>query len=372
MHVLLVSHYSPPHMGGIEFVIGQLWNRLASRGFHVTILACDTGIPSGVHRQGGKTRIGLPAMNILEDYSIPFPIFNPLPLRQALRETLATVDVVHVHGMLYMSSVLAAWMAHRKGVPVILTEHVGKVPFRQVLLDSIQEVAFHTFGRLTCRHSDCVTVLNQRVEAEIKPFVRRGTPITRVSNGVDTALFHPVSAEKRQTLRRKWDFDGPVALFVGRFVRKKGIDLLLQAAGGGFDLALCGKGRKRFDHPHVRVIGLVDQEILAEMYQAADVLVLPSEGEGFPLVVQEAMASGLPVIVTDDDVNREVLNEDVAVFTERSGPAVREKILSLISDPQRCRRLGKAAHRWAVAHFDWEKTIDEYISLYRRLGVNDG
>jgi glycosyltransferase involved in cell wall biosynthesis len=300
-------------------------------------------------------------VNVLEKYSIPFPIFDPITLRRTLSGVLPSADLVHVHGMLFMSSVVAARMARRLGLPVILTEHVGQVPFRHPVFDGAQRLAVETIGRHCCRQANVITVLNGRVEREVRRLVSSGVHIAKVPNGVDTQLFCPPSAETRDSLRRKWGFSSFVALFVGRFVRKKGMSLLLQARSKDFELVLCGDERS---NGHVRTLGRLDQRALAEVYRAADVLVLPSEGEGFPLVVQEAMASGLPVILTDNPENREYLDDSVARFVPRDPAAIREAIQNLVHDPRLRGRMGVAARRWAVDHFDWEKCVDRYLELY--------
>jgi glycosyltransferase involved in cell wall biosynthesis len=325
------------------------------------MVTCDTGIPTGVHREGAKTRIGVPAVNVLEKYSIPYPIFDPISLRRTLKDVLASADAVHVHGMLFMSSVVAARMGRRLHLPVVLTEHVGWVPFRHPLLDAAQRVAFETIGRLCCRQVDAITVLNDRVERELRRLTHWRAPIAKVPNGVDTELFHPPSPGTRESLRRKWGFERFAALFVGRFVPKKGVPLLLEARASDFELVLCGD---QLDGANLRTLGKLDQRTLAEVYRAADVLVLPSEGEGFPLVVQEAMASGLPVIVTDNPENREYLDETVARFVARDPLEIREAIRSFVRNPGLKGRMGAAARRWAVERFDWERCVDRYLELY--------
>ncbi len=361
MHVVLVTHYSPPHPGGVQFVVSQLWERLASRGHSTTMVTCDTGIPTGVHREGTKTRIGVPAVNVLEKYSIPYPIFDPISLIRTLKDVLASADAIHVHGMLFMSSVVAARMGRRLHLPVILTEHVGRVPFRHPVFNGAQRVAFETIGRVCCRQADAITVLNGRVEREIRKLVNSRITIAKVPNGVDAKLFHPPSREMRESLRRKWGFNRFTALFVGRFVHKKGLSLLLEAKTKDFDLILCGDDR---NGESVRTLGRLDQGTLAEVYRAADLLVLPSEGEGFPLVVQEAMASGLPVIVTDNPENREYLDDTVARFVPRDATAIRDAILLFVREPGLRERMGIAARRWAVERFDWERCVDRYLELY--------
>lgn len=364
MHILLISNYAPPYEGGIQFVLGQLYDHYAALGHHVTIVASDTGIPKNPTR----VLVGVPASNWLEKYSIPFPLFDPIRLTRELSRLLPTVDAVHVHGLLYMSSVFGAVMAQRRRIPVVLTEHVGMVDYHQPLLNSMQKIAFHTIGRVCCRACDAVVVLNERVLHEIRPLPRQKTPLLKVPNGVDTTLFYPAAPDERPHLRAKWQFAKPTIVFIGRLVKKKGVDLVVEAArlAPQWDFVICGKDTEllQTDLPNVRVIGKVDQPTLREIYAASDAFLLPSEGEGFPLSVQEAMACALPVVVSDDATNREYLDTTVAAFTARQPDAIVKAISTVIGE--RRELMSAAAHAWALAHFDWNVTVQKYLALYNR------
>ena len=103
-------------------------------------------------------------------------------------------------------------------------------------------------------------------------------------------------------MRRKLQLGGgPIALFVGRFVEKKGLHYLREAAAIRRDVQWVFAGWGPIDPgswglPNVRTYAGLKDNSLADLYRASDVLVLPSKGEGFPLVVQEALACGLPVV----------------------------------------------------------------------------
>ena len=100
----------------------------------------------------------------------------------------------------------------------------------------------------------------------------------------------------------------PRYLFVGRFIERKGIDVLLAAfrrVDRG-ELWLAGDGPLRSyvegeaqEDPRIRVLGYADEEALPELYRQADILVVPSHFEPWGLVVHEGLAHGLPVIATD-------------------------------------------------------------------------
>jgi glycosyltransferase involved in cell wall biosynthesis len=373
MHIVLVSHYAPPHLGGIGFVATRLMERLSSRGHRVTMVTSDTGTCAGIDRRGRETHIAVRSTNALENYDIPYPVLDPIELGRAFRAVLPSADIVHAHGMLFMSTIVATAMASRRGVPLVLTEHVGKIPYQSAWKDGAQRVAIETLGRYCCRKSSAVTVLNDRVRREVRHLLPETTELVKIANGVDTDLFRPAGAGERRALRRKWALERPTVLFVGRFARRKGTDLLLAASDGAFELLFCGaNGAASVNGQKARVIPPLSQNELSELYRASDVLVLPSVGEGFPLVVQEAMASGLPVLVTDSEEYREQLDESVAIFSPRDPRALRESILGLLRAPHRRKRMARAARSWALANFDWERTVDQYLSLYRKCRRDRG
>jgi glycosyltransferase involved in cell wall biosynthesis len=365
LRILLVSHYSLPHAGGIEFVLDEMARRLSRRGHQVRVLTSDAGQADRTPEEADPSRVFVRAVNVLEGLGIPYPLFDPLALRKELARAVSWADVVHAHGLLYMSSVMAVRLARRFRTRVVVTEHAGTVHYPDPVRSSLQRLAFAVVGSFCVTRADAVTVLNERVARQVRPWLPVETPLARVVNGVDTERFRPAPIDERDRLRARWELTAPTALFVGRLEPRKGIDLAVEAAAGGFPLLVCGRGAHCHRPPGVRWLGALDRVTLASLYRAADVLVLPSAGEGFSLAVQEALASGLPVVVTDDAVNREYLDETVAVFTPRCATTIRERVRSLLDDTERRAAMARAAREWAETHFDWDRCVSTYLRLYR-------
>jgi D-inositol-3-phosphate glycosyltransferase len=366
LRILLTSHYGLPHMGGIETVIDALARELTRRGHSVTHLASDARRPGeqAAPAEPPPYRVlRVAALNGLErSADVPYPVFSPRLVPLLRRETSAA-DVVHAHGFLYMPTPLALGFARRAGR--VLTEHVGTVGWSNPALELAERAAVASVGRASARLAQALVALNGKVEAELRRLAPR-RPVERIVNGVDGELFRPPGPGERERLRAElgWD-ERPRALFVGRLVQKKGVDLAVAAAlRAGVELVLVGPGAA----PAGAVaLGPLPPARVRELYRAADAFLLPSRGEGFPLTAQEALASGLPVVLCDDP--------SYGDYVAGAGPGAR---LAAANDEALAAALGellegdltearRRAREHALEAFSWERAAREHERLYERV-----
>ncbi len=372
--VLIVAHYYPPHLGGIEMVARQEAVRLAARGVDVTVLT--SGERGSVSQEDGVRVVRVAAWNGAERRAgVPFPVLSPLLLPAALRWA-RRAEVVHVHDCLYPTSWAAGLAAALTHTPLVLTQHVALVQHPSAPVRLVQRAVYALAGRFLLRRARSVHTLNASVSAFVLGLGARPERLRHLPNGVDTALFRPpADAEERVLARKGLELpqDRPLVLFVGRPVPKKGYDLLLAAADDSHDLVVAGDGGGGGDAaapasgagPTVHRLGALSPERLAEAYRACDVFALPSTAEGFPLTVQEAMASGLPVLTTDDPGYAPYrLDGSQAVLVPRRADAIRAALRGLVGDPERRDALGAAARRYATTHFDWDRHVTALVGHY--------
>jgi len=369
LRVLLVSHYYPPHLGGIENVVHAEARHLTAAGVEVTVLT--SGERSSVTEEDGVRVVRVRAWNGLERKAgVPFPVLGPKLLRRALRWA-RWADVVHIHDAFYLTSWAALTAAKLTGTPTVATQHVAMVHHDSAAVSLVQKVVYATAGRLLMRSARSVFTMNSDVAAFVRNLGARPEHVHHLPNGVDTELFRPARDAAEQAAERKrlgLPAEGALVLFVGRFVPKKGFDLLLAADDPGYRLVFAGGPSEELDGAPDSVIylGSLAPADVAAAYRACDVFALPSTSEGFPLTVQEAMSSGLAVLTTDDSGYAAYeLDRDRVSLVGRDTETLRVRLREIAADSELRGQMGKYAREYAVEHFAWPDHASMLIESYR-------
>ena len=302
----MLSHYFDSHRGGIEFVARDMFRFVADRDCEITWAAADASAPP--QRDDDHTRaLPLASSNRLDQaVGVPFPV----PKFSAARKLASAVrdcDVVLLHDCLYLSHIAAFLCAKVFRVPVIIVQHTGKLTSSNPALRAGMSAATAVVARYMLRSASQVVFISETTRAYFRGVPFQRSPVV-VFNGVDAARFCPPSSQaEKHTLRERFGIpsSGHTALFVGRFVEAKGIHVLRHLASMAPDVTWVFAGNGPLDPneaglPNVKVLSDMRQQDVADLYRACNVLVLPSKREGFPLVIQEALACGLPVVCTAD------------------------------------------------------------------------
>ena len=355
---------------------GQLAERLAAQGVaRIDWHASDCDAPPAP--APGLTMVPARSCNIMERaVGVPYPFWSPAALLRLAR-AVRSASVVHLHDCLYLP-VLAAFAAARFGRrrAVVVTQHIGHVPYHNPILRALHAAANRLLGAWVLGGADQVVFESESVRAYFAQRVRFRSPPLLIENGVDTEVFRPCSAAERRARREQLGIppDQPLLLFIGRFVEKKGLGVLRELTGridrahwlfagwGPMDPTAWGRA-------NVTVRVRPGHDELSALYQAADLLVLPSVGEGFPLSVQEAMACGTPALVGEDTAAGCPQAAD-ALLSERVGGADTAarwgaRIEALLAAPGELDALRARVAAFARAHWSWERCVERYAVLLR-------
>ena len=373
MKVLIGIHYFPPHIGGMEAVVKNQTESLVELGNEVTVLTCrhERKLPLREHASSGYLIKRWRAINLVETkLGMAYPIVSPLNLLALLKQ-LGQYDAVHIHDVFYMSSHVTGLAAILRRRPMFITQHVAIVDHPKGVVKHIQLLIYKTIGRLLFAKAQTIVVYNINVK---KFLIRLGvdeSKILLVHNGIDTNYFSPAHVNRKADLRRKYNLsvDKPVVLFVGRLIHEKGFDLVFDARSVLYTTVIVGSGtipKRMRDQDNVTFFGAATQSELADLYRLSDVFVFPAAVEIFALVMQEAMACGLPVITTDNPhYSHYNLKRDLLAFSSRDKKSIKYTIEKILKDEGLRRKMSTYCRNVALEKFSWQRNYVEESKIYR-------
>ncbi|MFC6614892.1 glycosyltransferase family 4 protein [Halopenitus salinus] len=365
MKILRVSHWLyPDEIGGGEYHVHAMSRDQAAMGHDVTVLKVTDDVET-VKREwrDGYEIVYCPAtFNVLKnDISIPVAkkIFGS-----------SDFDVIHAHSHFYFSTNLAALNRCFSDTPLAITNHSL---YSQSAPERVFDLYLRTIGKWTYNQADiafCYTDAEKDALRELGVKSR----IEVIPNGIDTERFTP-DGQGMESI----DANGPVVLFVGRFVDGKRPELVIDAFGDVLteypdaELYLCGDGPLHESTKHqtrdlginesVTFIGEVSYEKMPTVYRSSDILVLPSRAEGVPRAVLEAMASGVPVVTSDLEQISKIVGKGGRVIQTDSADALSATISKVLAAD----KASVSAREQVVENHQWQSTVTHTTKLLESL-----
>ena len=301
--------------------------------------------------------------------------------------------IVHAHTpKAGITGMLAAKMA---GVPVRLYTVAGipEADTREIKWKVMKKIERLTFACATkifpnsLKMHDYLLQNNYALESKLK-VIGKGS-----SNGIDTKHFDP--GRYLQTEKKKFrqlnniPGDDKVFIFVGRFVRDKGINELIAAFEKlhrefeGVSLLLVGFFEEKLDplavttvkkiKEHPKILNVGYQDDVRPFFAYADILVFPSYREGFPNVVLQAAAMGLPAVVTNINGCNEIIRDGINgyIIPVRDTEALYQKMKKMLLNEKFWVSAGKESRKWIKENYErkdiWEALLAEYKQLEHEI-----
>lgn len=352
--------------GGLSRYIIDLGNAMIDRGHQVTV-AGDTGAWQWAFDQSKLKYLQIP----LKGGPISF-IKCIKQMRLWLQDN--PVDIIHTHYR--RATMLGRRLQHfaqpnQKPVPLIYTVHLSHISlkFPRNLLSDFGDVA-----HVAAPEAKDWLIEDAKISEDKIAFIAHGIPVEKFLLRTDA---QKIAA--RQSLNMR--VDDVVAIYVGRLDWPKNEEWMVDLADAArakipnLKILMIGEGpheatlkddiAKRGLHDRVMLLGHRDP---LACYQAADLLCLPSQREGFSFVCAEAMSVGVPILRTQTSGAKQLVIENT---TGRSVPINREAFIhtaiELLSSPTTLHVMGQNASRLVASQFTFDRQVDETIELYQRL-----
>lgn len=367
--IAMLGHkHMPSREGGIEIVVEELSCRMVERGYSVT---CYNR--SGHHVSGSEFD-----EHPLKDYKgvrlkKVFTINRrgiaamTSSVTAAFRAAFGNYNIVHFHAE---GSCAMLWLPKLFGKRCIVTIHGldhqrakwGRFAKAYIMLGEIIAVKF----------ADEIIVLSNGAKEYFMQKYGRETNL--IPNGVNVP-----EIRKAELIKKMYGIDKDTYfLFLGRIVPEKGIQYLIEAfkqvktdkklviAGGSSDTDTFVKSLKILAENDKRIVftGFVQGTLLDELYSNAYVYILPSDLEGMPLSLLEAMSFGNCCLTSDISECVDVVGDKAVFFKKGDVPDLVEKLQMMCNDPVMVKCLKKGASEYICGKYDWNEIVDMTLKLY--------
>ena len=374
------DYFSATSCGGSERVALEVYGRLAERGAEIIVVTA--GVHSGTTEVAGLPVVSVPTLDLARFVGAQVAL-APGALRTAARVAAELrPHVLHANHLMFQTSLAAARLQPRLGIPLVSTAHLGPLAFLPAGLRLPATMHEQSVGRFILTRSERVIAVASSVAVHLGELGVDRARIDVVPNGIDHVRFHPPVLD-----RASRNGGPPNIVFVGRLIANKGPALFvsalgaLAAAGVSFTAQVVGDGplRSRMERAVGR-LGLSGRvsfsgEVadVADRLREADILVRPSLTEGLPLAVLEAMASGACVLASDIPGNAELVVDGGSGLLFRPGDArhLVAQLTSLVVDSGLRRRLAEEGCRRSAA-YSWDATADATAKVLAGVARGSG
>ncbi len=378
MRILVITHEYPPVGGGGANACRFLCRCLSAGGHEGVILTSAYQRLPKEERAGNFRIIRVPALRAKKEKSTFPEMFTYLCSAMLRADKLVRKETFDICQVFFgiPSGPIALFLKKKYRLPYVVRFGGGDIPGAQKRFSTLYKLLAPLI-RAIWGHADALIANSDGLKQRALRFENR-YPVQVICNGVDTAFFRPATAQAGQSQR---DTGAWEILFVSRLIEGKGMQFVIphlrkiaEGLGRAVHLTIVGDGPYRRELERIACEAGVESMVsfagnrgkaeLPAWYQKADVFILPSLSEGMPNVALEAMACGLPVIMTPCEGSRELIGDNGIIAEQAQFIA---EMIRLGNNPDLGREMGRLGREKAVQVFRWEKTAEAYEGVYGRI-----
>lgn len=378
MKIAMIGHKRiPSREGGVEVVVEELSTRLVKDGYQVD-----------VYNRRGKNvqdKTADKENNKLKEYKgvriITIPTINKKGIDALLYSILATIralfghyDVIHYHAE---GSCAILWLPHLFGIRTVATIH--GLDWQRSKWGGLA-TRYIKFGeKIAAKYADEIIVLSKNVQKYFKDTYNRDTNF--IPNGVNK----PTIREPK-IIKEKYNLEkNSYILFLARIVPEKGLHYLIDAykqidtdkklviAGGASHTNDYLKKIKDMvkDNSNIIMTGFVQGRLLEELYSNCYLYCLPSDVEGMPISLLEAMSYGCECLVSDIEENRQVVSNYAQIFKKSDENDIKIKLQEMLKNNENNNHKNQIMD-FVLKNYNWSNCVNKYELVYKRGLKNEG
>lgn len=375
MNVLQVLPYLAEARGGDVNACLNLSKQLVQRGHDVTILTTDFELQK--RRVDSIAALGINVVPLHCSVNAQLLLVSP-EITKWLKQNLEAFDVTHLHTFRAFHNYFVHRYAKKNEVPYILQAHGSLLSsFQKRLQKQVYDVLV---GRTILKDAAKVIALTELEAAQCKAMGAKEDKIEIVPNGIDLTEYSDLPHKGVFRDRYAIENDVSLVLFLGRLHKIKGIDLLIRAFArlcekkdkvklviAGPDAGALAQLKRLTDaleiHDLVLFTGPLYKQDKLEAYVDADLYVLPSVYETFPVAVLEAYACGTPAIVTTKCGIADVI-KNFGYVVDLNVQEMCGAIMQLLGDDVTRNAYGERGERWVRQECDWGRVAHRIEQVY--------
>lgn len=371
LRIAMLGHKRiPSREGGIEIVVEELATRMAKKSHSVTCYNRKGHNVAGSEFDGTKLKT-YKGVTLQEVFTIDKRGLAAMTasVSASLRAALGNYDVVHIHaeGPAFM-----CWLPKLFGKKVIVTVH--GLDHQRAKWGKFASWYIRSGEKNAVRFADEIIVLSKGVQDYFQNTYGRTTRF--IPNGVNKAKLR-----KARQITEKWGLTkDSYILYLGRIVPEKGERYLIEAfkqtktdkklviAEGSSDTQAFMDELKSLAKDDDRIIftGFVQGEILEELYSNPYIYTLPSDLEGMPLSLLEAMSYGNCCLTSDIPECAEVVEDKALLFRKSDVSDLKAKLQNACDHPEMVESYKAQAEEFICRKYNWDDVVEKTLKLYQR------
>lgn len=375
LNISMIGHKRiPSREGGVEIVVEELSKRMVEKGHSVTVYSRKG------HHVSGKEFDGLSNNVELKKYKgiriITVPTIERKGLAAVSSSFFATIkalfghyDCIHYHAEGPCVMIL---IPHLFRIRTVATIH--GLDWARSKWGGFAICYLKLGEKIAVKYADEIIVLSKNVQQYFRDTYNRET--IYIPNGISKPKIRKIDL-----IKQKWNLEkDSYILFLGRIVPEKGLQYLVEAflqvetnkklviAGGASDTGEFMSNIKENAKKDARILftGFVQGQILEELYSNTYTYVLPSDLEGMPISLLEAMSYGNCCLVSDISECKEVIEDKGIVFKKGDVEDLRDKLQKLCDNPNLVLDYKKNASKYVCSKYSWDYVVTKTLDLYQK------